>query len=148
MIDKIKAGDKVKEGDTLIVKSVPSTPTSITGPVTACANQQNVAYSTPINSTATSYSWTVPSGALVTAGQGTNSMVMKFGTAGGNVKVSALNGCGYYGSKSLVVAITCREEFSDLNNAFDVSVYPNPSKNVFMLSINSSVSLRSTFAAG
>ncbi len=99
-------------------RNVPSTPSIITGTTYGLCGATNKIYSVT-NVAGVTYQ-------------------LKFETAGGNVKVSALNGCGYYGSKSLVVAITCREEFSDLDDAFDVSVYSNPGRNYFMLSINSS----------
>ncbi len=124
----------------LTVRAVPSIPVSITGPLTACANQQNVAYSTAAVATATSYNWTVPSGAVVTSGQGTNSMVMKFGTASGNVKVSAVNACGYYGSRSVAVVINCKEGLTETDNEEQtISVYPNPTNGQF--NITSSINI-------
>ena len=116
----------------LTVRAVPSTPVSITGPTTACANQQNVAYNTAAIATATSYTWGVPSGSTITSGQGTPSITMNFGTTSGNVKVRAVNGCGAGSYKNLAVTINCREGVDD--NGFNFVVYPNPSKDVFTVS--------------
>ena len=127
---------------TLTVRAIPATPLAITGPATACANQQNVGYSTAAIASATSYTWGVPSGALVTSGQGTNAIVMKFGTASGNVKVNAVNACGSGIYKTLAVTINCREEAENFQPLQDVLVYPNPSKDVFTISLSATPALK------
>ncbi len=67
---------------------------SITGNSNVCINSQGVQYSIPLNSSATSYSWTVPAGSAIASGQGTNSITVNFGATLGNVCVTASNGCG------------------------------------------------------
>jgi beta-glucanase (GH16 family) len=56
-------------------------------------NETNKAYS--INAIAgASYNWTVPSGASITSGQGTNTITVNWGTSGGDVAVAAtVSGC-------------------------------------------------------
>src|SRR5689334_5461246 len=49
-----------------------SAPGSITGNSTPCMNATGVSYSISTVANATSYSWTVPSGASITGGQGTS----------------------------------------------------------------------------
>ncbi len=125
----------------LTVRAIPSTAVSITGPITACANQQNVAYSTAAIATATSYTWGVPSGSMITSGQGTNSIVMNYGTASGTVKVRAGNGCGAGSYKNLAVLINCREGFeaaAEGSGQLAVVIYPNPSATMFTVKFNSS----------
>ena len=50
-------------------------------------NQANKNYSVTSIPNAT-YNWTVPAGATITAGQGTNSITVRWGTTGGNVAVT------------------------------------------------------------
>jgi hypothetical protein len=98
-----------------------------------CRNQQGVVYSTPVISGLT-YTWTVPSGAVITAGQGTASVTVKFGTSNGNVTVRANNGCGSSSTRSKAVCVaSCRfgetepEEVTETISSVDeFVVYPNP----------------------
>ena len=118
----------------LSLSRLPSTPSSISGPTTFCRNQQNVAYSTPMVQGLT-YTWTVPSGATITSGQGTASITVKFGTSNGSVIVRASNSCGTSTTRSLsVCAVSCRmgqdvpdgSETIELVNETEPIVYPNP----------------------
>ena len=85
--------------------SVPSTPGIITGNAYPCANSTAQAYSvTPVNG-ATSYTWDVPSGSIVTAGQGTASVLVNFATTPGNLSVTANSVCGASGASVLPIAM-------------------------------------------
>lgn len=74
------------------VSSTPLT-SAISGPDPVCANTTSQTYSVTNNS-GNSYAWTVPAGASVTAGQGTNSITVDFGTSGGNISVTETSTCG------------------------------------------------------
>lgn len=115
----------------ITVRAAPSTPLSIIGTSTACAGEQNVTYSITSVAGATSYNWAVPTGASIASGQGTTSIVMNYGNAGGNVKVRSINNCGASAYKSLSIIINCKEEND--HEEMQVSVYPNPSNNLFTL---------------
>ena len=69
------------------------TPGYISGPACGNQGQAGVIYSIAAVSGATSYAWTVPSGATITSGRLTTSITVNFGTNSGNVCVSALNSC-------------------------------------------------------
>ncbi len=116
---------------TLFIRSIPTTPLTITGPITVCANQVSVAYSTALITGATSYSWVVPSGATITSGQGTNSIVINYGPTGGNVKVKGINACGSGYNKVLPVTIVCREGLNESD--YEIRIYPNPSNSTFRI---------------
>ncbi|MCC6599568.1 MAG: hypothetical protein IT223_02725 [Crocinitomicaceae bacterium] len=76
------------------LSGAPNTPGSITGNTTPCTGALGVPYSvTPVPG-ATSYSWSVPSGATITSGQGTSSIAVDFGSISGSVSVTAENSCG------------------------------------------------------
>ncbi len=72
-----------------------ATPGAITGNATPLYGQTSTPYSVPLVSGATVYTWAVPAGATITAGQGTNSILVDFGcgATNGNISVTASNGC-------------------------------------------------------
>lgn len=70
----------------------PQTP-PIQGPTPLCANATGQVYSVT-NTVGSTYTWTVPSGATITSGQGTNSITVDFGTTGGQITVVETINCG------------------------------------------------------
>lgn len=70
------------------------TPGPIRGPVAVCANQTAVAYSVAALPGTVSYTWSVPTGATIASGAGTESIVVNFGTTFGNICVTADDGSG------------------------------------------------------
>ncbi|MFN3402563.1 MAG: Ig-like domain-containing protein [Cytophagaceae bacterium] len=87
-----------------VVCNPPSSAGAITGLSSVCSGQ-TVTYTTTSVATATTYNWTVPSGAVITAGSGTTSVTVRYGTTGGNVTVTPANNCGSGTSTSLAVAV-------------------------------------------
>jgi hypothetical protein len=88
------------------------------------------------------YTWTVPSGATITSGQGTASITVKFGTSNGSVTVKASNSCGISSTRSLsVCSVSCRmgqevpdgSEPIELVNEMQPIVYPNPGNGQFTI---------------
>ena len=91
-----------------VSSGVPSISGIINGSTSVCANATNIFYSISPVANAASYNWTLPSGATVTTGQGSNSINSTFGTSGGNVCVTSSNGCGT--SAALCKAVTVGKE--------------------------------------
>ena len=99
---------------------------------------------------AVAYTWTVPSGAQIVSGQGTNTLVVTFpGTlaTGAVLKVLATNGCSVSSalkSSSVLTRTTCptaREEVvlqEVTKTPFSVKAYPNPYTETFNLSLSTS----------
>ena len=134
----VKAGNTCGYGNlrSLTVRGAPATPVSITGLSTVCTNQIGVNYITPAVQGATSYNWTVPTGSIVTSGQGSASVMIKFGTTAGNVRVRSANSCGASSYKNFAVsAVNCRNE--EEKKLSDISIYPNPGYNYFTILIES-----------
>lgn len=79
-----------------------SQPDTIYGPIDVCVGSTNIVYSVPVDTNATSYTWTFPSGWTHTTG--TNSVT---GTPGntGNISVKAVNSCGQSISQLLSVFV-------------------------------------------
>jgi hypothetical protein len=82
--------------------TVPSQPGVISGLAAPCSGT-NQTYSVPVVSGVT-YSWSVPAGWSITAGQGTNSITTVVGPSSGNIQAIAGNACG--GSAPRYPAVT------------------------------------------
>ncbi|TNF32357.1 MAG: hypothetical protein EP314_00140, partial [Bacteroidetes bacterium] len=70
----------------------PQTP-PIQGPTPLCQNATGAVYSVT-NTPGSTYTWTVPAGATIVSGQGTNSITVDFGTTGGQITVVETIQCG------------------------------------------------------
>ena len=122
---------------TLAISKNPATPAVITGTASVCANQAGVAYSTTAVAGLT-YTWTVPTGASIVSGQGTNSIVVNFGANAGTVSVKANNACGSSAVRSFTVAkVACRisEDGSLVEEAPALEVFPNPGQGMYTVRI-------------
>ena len=91
---------------TLAVRSTPLAPGTISGPTSNVCRKSGNTYSIAAVTGATSYTWTVPSGASITNNSGT-SIKVTYGnsfTGTGNVTVKANNSCGSSAISSLAVS--------------------------------------------
>ena len=89
----------------LVVTTVPTTPGNITGTTPVCQGQSSVIYSiTPITN-ATSYVWTLPTGA--TGSSTTYSINVSYGASAlsGNITVKGNNSCGAGATSTLAVTV-------------------------------------------
>jgi hypothetical protein len=91
-----------------VKRVAPARPTALTAPATKACPGDVVVYTATAMAGATSYNWTAPTGATVTAGQGTNIATITFNsgfTASGVVSVTASNGCGVSLAKTKAIAL-------------------------------------------
>lgn len=79
---------------TVTVNPLPLAAGSITGQTTFCPSQTGVAYSIAAVTNATSYTWSLPTGATIASGSGTNAITVNFGTTNGTISVTPTNACG------------------------------------------------------
>ena len=89
-----------------VVKNhIPGCAGTLSGLSTVCSNTNGVTYSVPPIPNATSYSWTLPSGAIGTSN--TNSISVNFGAAAnsGNIMVRGVNDYGEGGFAQLYVTV-------------------------------------------
>jgi hypothetical protein len=92
-----------------VSRNNPSTPGLISGPTNACeyigATGVNATYSVTAVANVDSYTWTLPAGVTNVAGQGTNTITFRYpaGFTSGSVSVTATNGCGTSGARSLSI---------------------------------------------
>ena len=87
-------------------QSAPAKPCAISGPVTNVCKGSSLVYSVTAV-TGVTYNWTVPTGATITSGAGTNSIKVTYGatfTGTGIISVTATNVCGTSASTTLAVS--------------------------------------------
>ena len=113
---------------TKVINGKPLTPSAITGPTSVCFNAQNVSYSCTSVSGATSYQWTIPAGATIVSGQGTQNLVLNYNAVAGTsspLKVRSVNSCGQSNNRTVNIAFqSCPREG---NAKEEFAIYPNPS---------------------
>ncbi len=88
------------------IGTVTAVPTSISGPVSAVCAGSTQSYTSPSVTGAAGYLWTVPSGASVVSGQGTNAVQVTFPTnfASGSISVRSTTACFASANRSITVA--------------------------------------------
>jgi hypothetical protein len=86
-------------------QGTPAIPESINGLVKVCNGQAEV-YAIPAVPDASVYTWTVPAGATITAGQSTNTISVTFGSVSGNICVTAGNACGTSLASSQTITVS------------------------------------------
>ena len=84
----------------------PEIPAGITGPVSAVCAGSTKAYSCPLVTGATLYTWKVPADAVINSGQGTNAISVTFSPAfvSGTIKVSSGTSCSNSEDRSITIA--------------------------------------------
>jgi len=80
----------------VMVDPLPDASGVITGSAVVCAGSNDIAYSVPPVTNAVTYVWTLPSGAIIYAGNGTNSIIVTFtdNSTSGCITVYGNNLCG------------------------------------------------------
>lgn len=78
------------------VNALPAAAGAITGPASVCAGSTGISYTVPAIANATTYTWSVPSGATITSGATTNHIIVTFGNtpSQGVITVKGGNLCG------------------------------------------------------
>lgn len=118
----------------VISRNSPVQPGNISGSSTVCSGQYSQ-YAISAVSNATSYSWTWPTGATASLGAGGTSIMVHFGSTGGNVTVQSYNACGFSASKTRSITVSCRdgEDKTVPQNNFEVS--PNPTNGLTVVKL-------------
>jgi len=98
---------------------------SISGLSAVCQSQTNVSYSIAGVSGATTYTWTVPTGATIASGQGGTSITVTWGSTSGNVSVTPANASGCAGTGSSL-SVTVAAPPCSPSNPPPQTPYPSP----------------------
>ncbi|MFZ4522302.1 MAG: T9SS type A sorting domain-containing protein [Bacteroidales bacterium] len=77
----------------VVVSQPPAALNPVTGPDLVCSGS-SATFTTAILGPPGTYNWTVPAGANITTGQGTNTIQVTWGAVAGDVTVYASNNCG------------------------------------------------------
>lgn len=85
--------------------NVPAVSASISGPASGVCGATGVSYTAAAVVAATGYNWSVPAGATIMSGQGTQTIVVDFDGSygGGNISVNATNACGVGAARNMNV---------------------------------------------
>ena len=91
-----------------ISTSTPAMPGAISGTNILPAGVSGVNYSISPVSGATSYAWTIPSGATIASGQGSTSIIVNYSCSAvsGNIAVSAVNNCGTSSQRTFGITVS------------------------------------------
>jgi hypothetical protein len=119
------------------VEIPPTAAQVITGPDTVCQGVGGYQYSIPLIANASTYTWTLPSGAVISQGLGTNSINVDFnGSAiSGDIKVAGNNMCGTGTESSTYVNVMVCTGINGDQLQSRISIYPNPVHGILTLSI-------------
>jgi hypothetical protein len=112
--------------------------TSINGPTSVETGGQTYTYTVPSNPDPNaSYTWSVPTGAVIISGEGTNAVTVSFPptTQSGNVEVTVSN---TFGTATVATSVTVSSPTSIYSGAslLQYSMYPNPFTDEVILFVN------------
>jgi hypothetical protein len=126
---------------------IPAKPAVINGSTSAKAQQTGMVYSTS-GIAGLTYTWTVPAGATITAGQNTPTITVKWGNNAGNVNVKAVSNCGSSSNTSLYVGILPSFsgqnglEASSTSKVSNPLIMPNPVKDIAYMVFTADTSMQ------
>jgi hypothetical protein len=108
----------------------------ISGPAAVSVNARGVIYGVAKH-TGIAYTWSVPAGAVIKAGQGTNRIRVNFGNASGYITVNASNACDP-GKQiaQLYVTVGSAAIAATLPSTNGLTVFPNPAQTIAKLVFN------------
>jgi len=105
----VNAGGIAYGADMVFNTACPSIPVpgAISGPTAVCQNQNGITYSIAQVTNASGYTWTVPTGATISGGQGSTSINVNYSTTAvsGNVTVTPTNACSTGPTGTLAVIV-------------------------------------------
>ncbi len=122
----------------LTASSLPWPAGQIEGNDTVCVNHTGYLYYVPVISGATSYIWTLPSGAFISSGHGTNEVTIDFNpdAISGDISVFGMNDCGNGTTSFKPVFVSDCPGINEYKLDAVVKLFPNPVKEVLNIQIN------------
>ncbi|MEI6681628.1 MAG: T9SS type A sorting domain-containing protein [Bacteroidota bacterium] len=122
------------------VETIPTAGQAVSGPDTVCQGHGGYQFSIPVISNASTYVWNLPTGATITQGSGTNSVVVDFSSSAvsGNVTAAGTNLCGTGTAGSKFVKVMVCTGLDDNRLHSQISIFPNPVHGILIVSIKGS----------
>ena len=120
-------------------KTLPAPPNSIQGPTTVCTNK-SISYKIQGTSSGTTYVWDITGLTAIVNNLNENKEAKITFLAPGTalVKTYSINVCGLAGPTTKTVTVNnCNRMIDDAANAAQISVYPNPAKDLLNLKFQS-----------
>jgi hypothetical protein len=116
---------------------IPTPAQPIAGPDTVCQGIGGYQFSTPVIANATTYTWTLPQGATIAQGAGTNAIVVDFSNSAvsGDFLVAGNNPCGTGTPATKPVNVMVCAGLPEQNSSMKVDIYPNPVQEIVNLRI-------------
>lgn len=102
--------DNIHTASVTVYPNAPVQPVII-GPSSVCENTSGIVYTSSIANTS-NYNWSVSGSAIVTGGNGADTILVDWGTAGGSVCLIAENNCGVSPQECIVVSATGQPNIS------------------------------------
>jgi len=135
------------------LETLPEPAGSINGNDTVCSNYETYTYMVPVIDGATSYIWMIPTGMNITAGSGTNSILITIqpDAVSGNIGVTGKNTCGNGTASEKPITVKICAGIPEIAIQKGIVVYPNPAKdvlNIIMKEIEAQVNLHLINTAG
>lgn len=117
------------------VSPLPGAAGTINGETIVCAGTSGVEYSINAVTNAVSYDWTLPAGATITSGEGTNSITIDFSinAISGEISVNAVNDCGAGASSALAITVNPKPATPVISLDFDILTSSSPEGNQWYL---------------
>lgn len=140
-IVSVNAGNSCGTGPSstlsVTVETIPGAAQVISGPDTVCQGESGYPYSVPVISNATSYIWTLPPGASISQGQGSNAIIVDFsGSAlSGELTVAGNNECGTGTLSSKYIDVVVCTGLDDNGLRSQIGISPNPVHDLLTISI-------------
>jgi len=122
------------------VETIPTAGQAVSGPDTVCQGLGGYQFTIPVISNASTYVWNLPTGATITQGAGTNSILVDFGSSAvsGNVTAAGTNLCGTGTAGSKFVKVMVCTGLDDNRLHSQISIFPNPVHGILTVSIKGS----------
>jgi len=110
---------------TMTVNANPIFDTNLTGPTSVNTNQTGVGYSVT-NQPGMTYNWSIPSGASILSGQGTNSIVVSFGNTSGDISLLETNPINQSTTITSIITVGTTTDVNVQINTITPRIYPVP----------------------
>jgi hypothetical protein len=118
-------------------ETIPTPAQPITGSDTVCKGIGGYQFSTPVIANAATYTWTLPQGATISQGAGTNTIVVDFSNTAvsGDIVVAGNNPCGTGTAATKAVTAVLCVGLPEAKTNPEIDLYPNPVQGILNLRI-------------